>query len=277
MLVWNIQDHSKAVTIDRVSELIHATGTQAYGAEVLASFTARIPIDSAILFCFEKGRPTCIQALATNCSQLNLDQTAKIFAHSFSHLDPNAHIVESEPPESSRIFFTRTEHRDIFDQRYWQTCWQKSGVIDRCSYIAGDRNKWWALNLYRERTSAMFSEGELGFLMSMGSLVGPLTRKHLEFQPRRSTLQDQLSIAADRLDILTDRERQVCRGIVRGQTAQGIAIDLAIGVTSVATYRKRAYDKLGISTRHELLEICMDRISRDATRSRAGHPRLPAP
>lgn len=267
MLVLNVRDDAKPITIDRAPALIRSMGTRAYVAEVLTSLAAQIPIDSAIIFCFEKKRPACIQDMATNCSKANLDRTAQKFAHSFSHLDPNANILELEAPESARILFTRTESRDILDQRYWQTCWQSSGVVDRCSFIGGDPNKWWALNLYRERTSGVFSEGELAFLIGMAPLVGPLTQKHLEFQRNRSPPHSQLDMAVKGLEVLTAREQQVCSGIVRGQTAQGIAIDLGIGMTSVITYRKRAYIKLGISTRYELLKACMDQISYNAAQT----------
>lgn len=55
---------------------------------------------------------------------------------------------------------------------------------------------------------------------------------------------------------LSDRERWVCLGILRGLKSEQIAHDLGIGVTSVATYRKRAYAKLGINAKGALFAIC---------------------
>lgn len=256
MLVLEVQNRAKAIPVGRISELIKSVGTKQYGAEVLATLAAHIQVDSAIIFRFERERLPCIQDLATSCSRSNLDRTAQTFVQTFSHLDPNANIIEVQRP-AAQIFFTRTESLDIPDQKYWQTCWQQSGVVDRCSYIAGEPTKWWALNLYRERTTGTFSRDELSFLLDIGPLIGPLTQKHLEFQHAHASLQHQSTIEVRDLGVLTTRESQVCHGIANGQTAEGIAIDLRIGLTSVVTYRKRAYAKLGISSRHELLKMFM--------------------
>lgn len=55
---------------------------------------------------------------------------------------------------------------------------------------------------------------------------------------------------------LSERERAVCQGILAGQKAEAIAYDLGISPETVATYRKRAYDKLGIASRGALFALC---------------------
>ena len=52
---------------------------------------------------------------------------------------------------------------------------------------------------------------------------------------------------------LSQREIQVCAGILRGVSLEGTATALNIGLETVATYRKRAYVKLGVSCKNELL------------------------
>jgi DNA-binding CsgD family transcriptional regulator len=51
---------------------------------------------------------------------------------------------------------------------------------------------------------------------------------------------------------LTSRELDVCARSLLGMTAEGIALDLNIKPSSVITYRKRAYERLHISSRYEL-------------------------
>ncbi|MEK7265804.1 MAG: hypothetical protein AAB227_06865 [Pseudomonadota bacterium] len=52
---------------------------------------------------------------------------------------------------------------------------------------------------------------------------------------------------------LTMRERQVCARTIAGWSAAAIAIDLGIGVGSVLTYRRRAYDRYDYSSAGEFL------------------------
>lgn len=48
----------------------------------------------------------------------------------------------------------------------------------------------------------------------------------------------------------------MCLGVLAGRKAEVIAHELGVAPTSVVTYRRRAYDKLGIASRGELFAIC---------------------
>lgn len=54
---------------------------------------------------------------------------------------------------------------------------------------------------------------------------------------------------------LTSRELDVCSRSLLGMTAEGTALDLDIKISSVVTYRKRAYARLGISSQAELFHL----------------------
>lgn len=63
--------------------------------------------------------------------------------------------------------------------------------------------------------------------------------------------------ADHRLAPLTPRERQVFERVARGETHRAIGEQLGIGKKSVDTYRARVYQKLGVSSRAELVEIAL--------------------
>lgn len=58
------------------------------------------------------------------------------------------------------------------------------------------------------------------------------------------------------LAVLSARERDVCLGILAGRKAEAIAGDLGVAASTVVTYRKRAYEKLGVTSRAGLFAIC---------------------
>ncbi len=58
------------------------------------------------------------------------------------------------------------------------------------------------------------------------------------------------------LAVLSERERQVCIGMLAGKKAEMIAEEIGVGPSSVVTYRQRAYQKLGVSSRGQLFSIC---------------------
>lgn len=63
-------------------------------------------------------------------------------------------------------------------------------------------------------------------------------------------------LAAHRPDMPT-REREVCARTIGGMTAMAIAGDLGISVSTVATYRRRAYQRMGICSAYELVGSLM--------------------
>lgn len=58
------------------------------------------------------------------------------------------------------------------------------------------------------------------------------------------------------LVVLSERERQVCIGMLAGKKSEIIADEIGVATSSVVTYRQRAYQKLGISSRGQLFSIC---------------------
>jgi DNA-binding CsgD family transcriptional regulator len=56
---------------------------------------------------------------------------------------------------------------------------------------------------------------------------------------------------------LTGREKDVCLRILSGLSSEAIASELGISLHSALTYRKRAYEKLGISAQNELFSIAL--------------------
>jgi len=51
---------------------------------------------------------------------------------------------------------------------------------------------------------------------------------------------------------MTVRELDVCERLLTGMTQDGVAADLGLGLSSVKTYRNRAFARLGIRWRSQL-------------------------
>lgn len=79
--------------------------------------------------------------------------------------------------------------------------------------------------------------------------------------PEGATQDDRPGIAAARpcsgasLDSLSDRERQVVAGLIRGMTNKKIGMLLGISHRTVEIHRARLMRKMGVSSLSALLEI----------------------
>ncbi|CRM78809.1 helix-turn-helix transcriptional regulator [Pseudomonas sp. 58 R 3] len=126
----------------------------------------------------------------------------------------------------------------------------------------------YVLSVYRSHQSESFSPQERSMLQDFSTLLLPMVEKHITaIQPCR---QDGSPVVAKNQGLetlrrrieerlvqsgltLSNRELEVCVGLLAGRTAPQLAEQLALKVNTVESYLKRAAIKLGISGRHSLL------------------------
>ncbi|WP_198033720.1 helix-turn-helix transcriptional regulator [Bradyrhizobium sp. WSM2254] len=249
------QPQGSLVPLGECAALTKAIGTPSFGEASLRFLAQSVLVDTVILFEMRSGKVERT-AFASMRSTKKVDRTSSLYAAHFSHLDPNASLVRSMNDHG--VIASRLRECDVQDSGYRNVCYLQSGVVDRFSIISGSFENWWALNLYREKASGRFSDDEIGRLTTLCEFAGAAASRHIVIHRHCQPvpIRDYLDRALEDRTDLTRRERHVCREIAKGKTAQEIADDLAIGVTSVITFRRRAYLKLGINKHHQLLELC---------------------
>lgn len=119
-------------------------------------------------------------------------------------------------------------------------------------------------NYYFAAGTEAFSPQEVENLARLAETASQCILRHLDLRsapaatPSRPDPATVSRILGRRAPALAVREREVCSRIVTGYTTEAIALDLGITANSVATYRKRAYAKLGICSQHQLFLLCLD-------------------
>ena len=118
------------------------------------------------------------------------------------------------------------------------------------------------MTVARKAGSGPFDEAELQLLGSFAKLLMPLVRRHecligvTQMRGARA-IEEIESRFGRRFPALTPRERQACARAVVGMTAEGAALELGIAISSVLTYRKRAFRRLGVTSAAELAPLVM--------------------
>ena len=130
------------------------------------------------------------------------------------------------------------------------------GFVDKWSIVCSSSDGNFYINLYSRRTpyADLFGGPPLDACkpnrleLDTARLIATLITKHY-------LLNHQL-LNQGPLAPLSERERQVCEAMLAGKKAEAIGYDLGIAASSIVTYRKRAYDKLGICSRAQLFDLC---------------------
>ncbi|MCY0108890.1 helix-turn-helix transcriptional regulator [Pseudomonas monsensis] len=128
----------------------------------------------------------------------------------------------------------------------------------------------YVISVYRNAQSQRFSAQERSLLQDISPVLLPMVEKHISaLQPTNhdtatpaeasegsglQTLRLRFTERLEQLGLsLSNRETEVCVGLLAGRTAPELAELLQLKVNTVESYLKRAAIKLGISGRHSLM------------------------
>jgi DNA-binding CsgD family transcriptional regulator len=131
----------------------------------------------------------------------------------------------------------------------------------------------YVISVYRCGPAKRFSAHERSLLQDISPVLLPMVEKHINaLQPSNTdalgqsqeqsdstllgleTLRLRFCERVEQLGLsLSNREMEVCVGLLAGRTAPELAEQLQLKVNTVESYLKRAAIKLGISGRHSLM------------------------
>jgi DNA-binding CsgD family transcriptional regulator len=122
------------------------------------------------------------------------------------------------------------------------------------------------ISVYRSFRHRGFRDDELARLAQVVPVIAALLRKYwvahgaagMRASSRDSRVDDAFANFGKRL--LSDREREVTRLILRGHSSASICFNLGISLGTVKTHRKNAYAKLNISSQSELLSMFLQSL-----------------
>jgi DNA-binding CsgD family transcriptional regulator len=238
---------------------VAALGAANFASELVAGLNRHLPIDHVCLMRFaDRNRAPVLESASWRGGDLVGDVQQAYLAGLYRH-DPNL-CLPLEPGARLRLL----RRQDIGDAAYRLACFERAGICERLTVAGTGAGQLIALNLYRLDSSGGFSDAELTTLESLAPLLAALAAKHVDMVSMRLRSRDR----ADRIQALdarlhaisgrlTVREREVLARVMLGMTSEGIALDLAIGLNTVLTYRKRAYARLGLTSQAELFALCL--------------------
>lgn len=157
-------------------------------------------------------------------------------------LEPNLAAARLAPAALQTTLITRAELPDA----RWREQYERTGLAERLSLLVpmpGPPAGWVFVNAYRPEHCPIDSGRALAVLQRQAWVLAAAVRRHLALRP------------ASPFEGLSVRERQVIDAILAGASAKEAARELGLSPTSIATYRQRAFDKLGIHRQVQLFQL----------------------
>jgi DNA-binding CsgD family transcriptional regulator len=141
-------------------------------------------------------------------------------------------------------------------------------VRDRLLLCGHAMNADFGLSIVRADPHAPFADEAVEKVAGSAELLMAVLAKHADIRQTRPNVAQALTALDEIEDCITAtsalprREGEVSARILYGLSSVGIALDLSVSEETVKTYRKRAYQRLGIGSERELLTWYLARWSR---------------
>lgn len=235
------------------ADLIGSMGTLAFPRRLFASAHALTRAQHVTAFAFSRARAPRVLVAENTGSRPISSGIAALYAASYWQQDL-ANTVTWMRPRTADRWMVRTTASEIAHDDYKHSCYTSVNLSARVCVSFGDPDDCTRLSFYSQN-GCRFSDGDLDNIAAWSDVFISMLRKHAsmlpaEPEPAAAGYETALRSLPEHLP---DREIEVCDGILRGISSEGIALKLDVSINTVRTYRKRAYARLGISSQNELM------------------------
>ncbi|MBR7634744.1 helix-turn-helix domain-containing protein [Janthinobacterium lividum] len=267
MRYWQVERRQTEGQLDlgRALDLVAAIGhadVNAMAGAILKTAGAAASIAQCTIFAYEFGNRPRTVAVADRRGGRFLQDIADSYARHYYALDGNQSVIAParQPKLDPAIVLHQQASAEIRHPGYRAACYQKPNVSDRLSLLVQPASDiWLSVNFYRDSNQGQFQPGEIAAIETLSPLFAYAARHHysLSGQPAQGVSPMMLARLRQHGPQLSKRELDALRGVLEGLTAAEIADTMGVQPSSVITYQKRAYKRLGIASQRQLFALCL--------------------
>ena len=248
-----------ALVLPSYEAVMDTLGSEVFPAELGRAVERIVHVDRLYLFAL-RSAPLSSQSIVQIYEPDKPLIAHETYLRHYLPTDPVHRVMEAADPAQGMVQI-RVQPHDITAAGYRRKL-EDAGILERVSYLHCGRQGSQCMTVARKARSGPFEERELQLLGSFAKLLMPLVRRH-ECLTGVTRMRGPQAIEeierrfGRRFPALSPRERQACARAVIGLTAEGAALELGIALSSVLTYRKRAFRRLGVTSAAELAPLVM--------------------
>lgn len=239
---------------------VAALGESSFPDEYFSGLLGLADIDMVSAFIIQGGgKPSYLFARSASHDQNAFARDAsQRYAAAFWKNDPAIQrLMDGTSRSQLPVVYQQAWDRiPASDYRSW--CYERPGVEDRISLTSRSSQRQILVNVYRSSSKGSFTQADFARCADCAQLLTALVGKHALMEEARDhaplhPTPECIEARMERsLPLLSRREREVCANILMGMSVKEIARVRALELSSVITYKRRAYGKLNVSDRRGL-------------------------
>jgi DNA-binding CsgD family transcriptional regulator len=237
--------------------VVGAVGGALFDRAAAAAIRSIIDVDRLYLFDIEG--PNASRVLFSEHETAQRPTPHDLYVGKYLPLDPILVALEAANAADEMVLL-RVGPQDIIQPGYRKAL-ENADIVERISIVRRGEERWRCLNVARRTPKGRFTPDELDRLATFTRFLLPLIGRHEALTVSGAAFGLTVAQLEDRFWALqmglSPREIEVSARAAYGMTVEGAALDLNIARATVLTYRKRAYQRLGVTSANELAKLVM--------------------
>lgn len=246
-----------------MSELHHVVdgiGSVAFWSRLIGFLRNTVGGEHCVVWQLNNGQMSKVGAASWNGADQAQRRLLQYAEPRFWRRDPVLAIARKHANTDESIM-VRMDPRHVSDTLIRETLYGEDHICERVVLCKLRPTTTFGLSVVRGEDHGPFSELQLDVLGAVSETLLSVLTKHAQIVADRhcynpvsdQNLPEIESSLRQSSSRLSNREAQVCARLICGRQMPAIAAELAVSTETVETYRKRAYERLGVSSKQELL------------------------
>ena len=243
----------------RLPSLINALGEHSFAPHLMDFLSEMCGADHFAIFRVTKRQPYQLIGMSRDGTQTAHRQSLLYISEAFWRSDAMMRRAQLSL-NSDQIWLDRSPISGLPKGEFRTRIYDITRIRERTVLFGGGADHAFLLSILRSSKVGIASQEKSQDLEKVSNLLVSVLRKHITLIESQVDASLALTSLDEILDTiphtnqeLTKREVEVCARILYGMSTTGIALDLGIGEETVSTYRKRAYQRIGIASQRELI------------------------
>jgi DNA-binding CsgD family transcriptional regulator len=243
-------------TLEAYASLVEHLGRTSFESALSSALTSIAPWTRYYLF---GNRGPQAGSLHLSRCEAGIERLIPLYQERYLPHDPLQALLQADGAGAQTILLqlptseAPLEYRRLFLDRH--------RILERVTVVHRLGERCFGLSISRHQDQGYCSNSEMKALADLGRLIGPLLHKHRELNVLghggKCNITEYERRFAESYPELPYRERQVCARAASGMSLEATSIDMRVAVSSVVTYRRRAYRRLSIGSANELSHLIM--------------------
>jgi DNA-binding CsgD family transcriptional regulator len=186
-----------------------------------------------------------------------IERTMQLYYRTYAQSDPTFDQIQCE----REVQLMQLSAQRV-DTRLRSIFYDVADIHDECVAFYLTHGTEYSMSVCRARRLPPFSLRELSILKHLALIVLPLAAVHKNLVGEKNSDEHGSGTPGDTItrwlnEKLTPREAHVCSAFIQGMTTPAIAQSMGIKSSTVETFAKRAFVKLQVDSRRQLLALVL--------------------